>query len=1022
MNLTKKLSSIVLALILILGAFTVSAQSLSSYESSAIKTVSSLSLMPYAEEINADTTVTRSQMVESVLRLMGIDTQNYSETKEYIFSDVDYSKPYSKAVMAAYSLGLINGISNTEFAPDAPATIAQAVKVVVCALGYEIKAVSSGDYAAGYLTVAAQTGLLRGVSEKNENTLSAFTFAKILYNALDTPMFRQTMYGGTEKYEESDETPLTKYLNYNKVKGVITETNKVNLFGFAPSAPDGSVYVGSTLLKVNSTDIEDYLGYTANVYYTKNENTDEENIGFFMTEQYNKTLTLTSDDILSIAHSGNTLNLTYIGENGKDMKLSVSSAAYLYNGFAVSQSDVQSKVLPLICERENYTLTLIDNNLDGSYEVVKIENYTPYVVKRVNTYSQVIYCYDFEDMAAFKSVYLNAADENEAPFTIFGSNREEIELSEISPDASIAVYENLEGTYRDIYVSYDTVSGTVSEVGNDGKCVIDGKEYKIDKNVSDNLLGVNATFFLDINGKIIGKKSTNAATGGYGFLMDVFVPTSGGLTNYPQLKILTAEGDMKEFEAESKVTAYNPHTGAVEKTDFKNLINTSKTPKGYGDTKYMLWHEENSANFTFDTKSTDYTKEFYWRPWLSDEEKSDIASRKPVYYELNKDGRIIKILVPDIPNGENKISLLNNNGRYTFTYNSSSSTALDVSASSTGQVPHYRLSKTATVVSVMALDYSETDYTVASQGLSIIPNGAQRKMKLYSISGGKEADFIVSYAHLPYENIANMQYVVVDSVSRTSDDTLKLYGFSQGAKYEGIIKPYTRLVEKIPNSSNTEYNENTKITAKNILDFRSYSYGGTGRTPYNIATSTSSALYDNPELKIGDKTPYADGTSLKRGDIIIVGKNRGEEICYVEMAMRADNCVMLITQSQDDWYGRLYGSGSYFKGVVTALSGYDEVYMRIVGEYTGTIQRETTEGPDFRQSAYFDDKNAPYDFTGCKYVWIYDYARNRIEVVDAYAIEVGDVIVGRGSALSPKDCIILKNYPVEPDFSYWENE
>ena len=175
-------------------------------------------------------------------------------------------------------------------------------------------------------------------------------------------------------------------------------------------------------------------------------------------------------------------------------------------------------------------------------------------------------------------------------------------------------------------------------------------------------------------------------------------------------------------------------------------------------------------------------------------------------------------------------------------------------------------------------------------------------------------------------------------------------------------------------------------------------------------------------MKIGVNTPYADETSLKRGDIVVVGKNRGENICYVEMAMRADSSVMLISHNQDDWYSRMSGSSGYFKGVVTALSGYDEVYMRILGEYTGSIQRETTEKPDFRQTAYHDDLNVPYDFTTCKYVWAYDYARNTIELLNAHAINVGDVIIGRGASTAPKDCIVLKNYPAEPDFSYWETE
>lgn len=1023
MNIKKLLSLALVFVLISITPINLHAQDLSGDNGYAVKTVTELALMPYASEINDTTFVTRSQLVTSILHFMGVNVADFSSGEEYPFEDVDYSKSYAKDITAACSLGLVKGISATQFAPDDNASLHQAVTVLTTALGYKIKAESCGGYPTGYMTVASQLDLFEGVSGEDAAAVSTLDFAKLMYNALEAPLFEQVSYGDVESYDTVEETPLTKFLDYKCVEGVVTETSKVNLYGNIPAADDGCVYVGSTLIESNGTDIENYVGYRARVYCLTSDTNDDLLAKFFMTEGDNKVLGIECDAVSSISYSGSSFKITYTTDGEKEKNLSVVSASCLYNGYPVAQSDIDALVVSNLKDSENYSLTLVDNNLDGSYEVVKIDNHTSYVVKRVNTYSEIIYCYDFDDSAALVPVYINPVDDDTPPYRIYKSDKSEISLADIEVDTVISVYENLTGTHRDIYVSDNVVTGKVTEVSQTGYCTIDGENYKVDKSVTENLLGVSASFFIDISGKIIGRKTDASSLDGYGFLMDVHVPGNGGFANYPRVKILTAEGDMREYEAEKEIVAYNPYSGSVEKTPFEKLVNTGVTPKGYGgEYDYMIWHEQNSANFTYDTKYSDYSKQFYWRPWLSDEDKSDIASRKPIYYKINSDGRIVKIIVPDIPDGENRITLLNNNNRYTFTYNSTSSTALDESASTTGNVPHYRIAKDATVFSVLAVDYDDDDYSVPSQGVSIIPNGASRKMELYSVSDDTVADLIVAYSYLPYENVSNMQYVVVDSATRMLDDTIKLRGFSQGKEYVGIINPDTRLVERILNSSNSEYNSSTKVTASNILNFRSYSYGGSGIAPYDIATSTSASLLNHPDLKIGSNTPYADETSLKKGDIVLIGKNRGETICYVEMAMRAADCVMLIPQTQDDWYGRLNNSSSYFKGVVTALSGYDEVYLRIVGEYTGSNQRKTTEAPNYRLTALFDDRNAPYDFSSCKYVWIYDYNKNRIEVVDSYAIEVGDVIVGRGSATSPKDCIILKNYPAEPEFDYWVSE
>lgn len=1012
-----KATALIMAVSVLMGASVCSAKYFT--DDTVITTVSSLGLMPYADDIKTET-VTRAQMVISVLNFMGAGKSVPEKASEYTFDDVDYSKSDSAYIQFAYNIKLVSGVSETEFAPDSPATLTQAIKLMVTALGYDVVAQTRGGYPSGYISVASERGLLKGIDSDKSAELSAMDFARLMYNGLNTPVFKRNLYGEDNTYKKSS-SAISEFLDFDEYEGIIEETSDVNIYGSPVKSAKNQICVGERRFTVGDSNIEDYLGYTVKVYF-KEENGVAPEIAFFVLDNFNETLTLECDDVSTMTWDGDGIKLTYFNDNNRQRNEKTTAEAYLYNGYDVSTSQMQSVIIPKLSAKDDWSVTLIDNDLDGKYEVVDIQDSVSYHVKRVNSYSKLVYYYDYANLDLPRFLDFNITDE-EDDYSIFASDGAELKFDELLPDTVITVYENLDSTHRKIVVSDETVSGKVTSLTTDGKCVIDDtKYYEVSDDLKNKILGEEGVFYLNIYGKIVGKDTTTDANGGYGLLMDVSIPNRDKLSSYPAMRILTSDGEITDFQAENEIMAYNPNTGKFQKTDFRSLVNNDPTPSGYDRVHdYMIWHTQNQANFTYDTKYNDYTKEFYYRPWLSDKDKSDIASRKPIYYKLSKDGRISTVIVPNIPTEENKLTLLNDDSRYTFTYNTSASLAIDSGANSSGDVPHYRVAKDATVFSCLALDYSLQDYSVPTAGMSIIPNGSYRKMKLYSLDDSdNEAQLVVAYSYLPYENTSSMRYVVVDKVLRDIDDNITLYGFSQGQEYIANIKKDTRLVERIFNSSNTEYNSSTKVTASNILNYIGYAYGGSGLAPYDISTSTSSALLEHPSLSIGSKTPYVDETSLKRGDIILVGKNKTDDVCYVEMAMRASDGVMLIPHSQDDWDGRMNSSSSYFKGVVTSVSGKETVYLRVIGEYNGSNGRKTTEGPNYRATAFFDDRNVPYDFTTCKSVWVYDYDRNIIEVIDGYSIEPGDVIMGRGSITSQNDCIILKNYPCEPDFSYWQ--
>ncbi len=289
---------------------------------------------------------------------------------------------------------------------------------------------------------------------------------------------------------------------------------------------------------------------------------------------------------------------------------------------------------------------------------------------------------------------------------------------------------------------------------------------------------------------------------------------------------------------------------------------------------------------------------------------------------------------------------------------------------------------------------------------------------------------MVAYSPRPYESLY-MPYVVVDSVAQTHDGKIKLYGFSGGEPYEAEILPETRLVERLLTSDRYVYDESTKLKATNILDFCATKPDGTaGLRSYDMAISTNAAPLAN--YPIGINTPYADENSLKKGDVILVGKDRGNEVCYVEIAMRADDCVMLLPANSSSFSNRMIYAHVLKKGVITGFYGENEVLVRSVGEYSASAYRRTTpymnnfdpsnmfeDNTDYRLTYLYDDVNMPHNFTRSN-VWIYDYERNKIETANHTVLDEGDVILVRGAALSPIDCIILKNYPAEADYDYWK--
>ena len=111
--------------------------------------------------------------------------ENFTEQQPYTgqFADVPPDAWYAENVELAYEYGLINGVSQTSFAPDNSLTMAEAVKLAACL--HSIYQNGATDFAASspwytvYAAYALENGILSAPLESYEAAATRGAFADV---------------------------------------------------------------------------------------------------------------------------------------------------------------------------------------------------------------------------------------------------------------------------------------------------------------------------------------------------------------------------------------------------------------------------------------------------------------------------------------------------------------------------------------------------------------------------------------------------------------------------------------------------------------------------------------------------------------------------------------------------------------------------------------------------------------------------------------------------------------------------
>ena len=323
-----------------------------------------------SELLNSGREITRGELASVITQVARLEGE-----KAYPFSDVDASSPYADAISAVNQYGFMKGDGAGNFRPDAAATEMEALVSFLRLLGYEEYASYKGGYPTGYYDTARSLKLTNGTDGISmSEALSAETLSVLLKNLIDEGVYQIVSVGDqTVEKDVSDRTFLSIYYGIDKVKGVMTGNTRTLL---DRASENSGIVVDGRLLQTQSVAFDSYLGMEVEAFYNREESTP---VYVYPTNK-NKVTEIAAEDILSRDGS----RITYeIKENNEKAFTLPADAYIIYNLYA---ADFSYDVFDIA----SGSITLIDNDGNGTVDVVSILSYETVIIDSVNSVDMTI--------------------------------------------------------------------------------------------------------------------------------------------------------------------------------------------------------------------------------------------------------------------------------------------------------------------------------------------------------------------------------------------------------------------------------------------------------------------------------------------------------------------------------------------------------------------------------------------------------------------------------------------------------
>ena len=152
--------------------------------------------------------LTRAEVTKIAIHAMGLEDAAASTSGQSKFPDVSTEFWANGYINLATSNGIIIGDDEGNFRPLDPITYAEAMTIMVRAIGFEPSALQKGGFPHGYVLVGSENGLNKQVSGSTHEPITRGNMAYLTLNTIKTKMMEQTSFGENPKYEIVNKTLL----------------------------------------------------------------------------------------------------------------------------------------------------------------------------------------------------------------------------------------------------------------------------------------------------------------------------------------------------------------------------------------------------------------------------------------------------------------------------------------------------------------------------------------------------------------------------------------------------------------------------------------------------------------------------------------------------------------------------------------------------------------------------------------------------------------------------------------------
>lgn len=555
-----------------------------------------------------DDKISRSEVTKMVVAALNQTGTAESSKGATAFSDVAADHWASGFInVGSNASGFINGMGDGTFNPDGNVTYDQLVKMLVASCGYNMMAMQRGGYPTGYMSIANQNGMTKGVSASGTDELTRAQVAVLVDNAMKMPILDTTTWSVTNpEYAIMDrpqdreyKTLLTEKHNAYVVEGRVTATNKTTSGSldadkirfniesadrfddeYDIKKRDVETHINDQEMYIGDTKAADYLQIYASAIVQKNDDDDYVMLSIVPSGKSSQVVRAIGafDDENSNYNGTGTVAEELIDRNAlyfydtdaktgtaKTYKLSEETPVELYvNGVNVEWT--ADNVDKYIINNTSGDVTLLDvptdtsSSTDGKYECVFV---TYYLSATVNTVAGAANRVSFNNQFnGVKHIELDDEKVEDGDLTYHITlDGKEIAPADLQEDDVVAIAYDVTAadmsvsTFYDIIVTRGTVEGMVSTLDDSLGYHIGDNYYKPETfdGSSDKTLEVGTTYTLwvDAFGRIVA--SEEAASTKKMAILDNLYTTSDGETI--KVKVVLQDNTTAEYDLKTKADA-----------------------------------------------------------------------------------------------------------------------------------------------------------------------------------------------------------------------------------------------------------------------------------------------------------------------------------------------------------------------------------------------------------------------------------------------------------------------------------